>query len=91
VFAAIDMGSSLGLRNRAMLELLYASGLRVTELVDLQRSKLYLDEGFVRVFGKGSKERLVPLGDSAKHYIELYLADTRNHIVPKKDMKTCCF
>lgn len=91
VFKAIDMGSSLGLRNRAMLELLYACGLRVTELVELEKSKLYMDEGFVRVFGKGSKERLVPLGESAKHFINLYQADTRNHIAPQKGHEDILF
>jgi integrase/recombinase XerD len=91
VFEAIDMGSSLGLRNRAMLELLYACGLRVTELVELEKAKLYMDEGFVRVFGKGSKERLVPLGGSAKKYIEMYQGDLRNHIVPKKGHEDILF
>jgi integrase/recombinase XerD len=85
------MGSSLGLRNRAMLELLYACGLRVTELVELEKAKLYMDDGFVRVFGKGSKERLVPLGGSAKKYIELYQSDLRNHIVPKKGHEDILF
>lgn len=84
VFAAIDMGTGLGLRNRAMLELLYACGLRVSELVNLEKSKLYMEEGFLRVLGKGSKERLVPLGASAKRYIQLYLQDSRYHATPHK-------
>lgn len=73
LFAAIDMSTPHGTRNRAMLELLYSSGLRVSELVNLELSMLYMDEGFVRVFGKGSKERLVPLGKSAKKHIVQYL------------------
>lgn len=73
LFAAIDLSTPHGTRNRAMLELLYSSGLRVSELVNLELSMLYMDEGFVRVFGKGSKERLVPLGDSAKKHILHYL------------------
>ncbi|MFM2375327.1 MAG: site-specific tyrosine recombinase XerD [Bacteroidota bacterium] len=91
VFGAIDMGSSLGLRNRAMLELLYACGLRVSELVNLEKSKLYMEEGFVRVFGKGSKERLVPMGGSAKEYIQLYLEDSRNHVAPQKGHEDILF
>jgi integrase/recombinase XerD len=79
IFEATDMNDSLGLRNRAILELLYACGLRVSELVNLEQSKVYIDEGFVRVFGKGSKERLVPLGGSAIRYINLYLSDKFNH------------
>jgi integrase/recombinase XerD len=77
VYAAIDMNSDLGVRNRAMLELLYACGLRVTELVELEQSKVFMKEGFIQVFGKGSKERLVPLGNSAKHYLQLYLEAVR--------------
>jgi integrase/recombinase XerD len=91
MMGAIDMGSSLGLRNRAILELLYAAGLRVSELVNLERSMVYLDEGFVRVFGKGSKERLVPLGSAAKQYIKLHLGDARNHVVPQKGHEDILF
>lgn len=91
IFDAIDMGNSLGLRNRAMLELLYACGLRVTELVELEKSKIYMDEGFIRVFGKGSKERLVPMGNSAKEYINLYLGDLRNHVSPQKGEEDILF
>ncbi|MCL4106332.1 UNVERIFIED_CONTAM: hypothetical protein GTU68_003493 [Idotea baltica] len=73
LYGAIDMSTSHGTRNRAMLELLYSSGLRVSEMTNLELSMLYMEEGFVRVFGKGSKERLVPLGQSARKYIEQYL------------------
>lgn len=72
LMAAIDHSTPHGTRNRAMLEMLYGSGLRVSELVNLERSMLYLEEGFVRVFGKGSKERLVPIGRSARTRLEHY-------------------
>lgn len=93
IFAACDLGDAtgLGLRNRAILELLYAAGLRVSELVNLEKSMVYMDEGFVRVFGKGSKERLVPLGSSAKYYIQLHLGDVRNHVTPKKGHEDILF
>lgn len=82
IYAVIDLSTSHGTRNRAMLELLYSSGLRVSELTNLELSMLYMDEGFVRVFGKGSKERLVPLGQSARKYILQYL-DYRNRTSQK--------
>src|SRR5690625_3229447 len=66
----------LGIRNKAMLELLYATGLRVTELITLKISDLHLTMGFVRCLGKGSKERIVPLGDMAKESIEIYLRES---------------
>ncbi len=82
LFDAIDLSTPHGTRNRAMLELMYGSGLRVSELVNLELSMLYMDEGFVRVIGKGSKERLVPLGDSAKKYILQYF-DYRHGLAQK--------
>ncbi|MFZ2899931.1 MAG: site-specific tyrosine recombinase XerD [Saprospiraceae bacterium] len=74
---AIDLSHPQGHRNRAILETLYACGLRVSELVDLRLSNLYLDIGFVRVTGKGDKERLTPIGQEAVKYIELYLQHAR--------------
>ena len=74
---APDLASPLGLRDRTMLELMYASGLRVSELVDLKTIEVGLNEGVVRVFGKGSKERLVPFGGEAQAWIERYLAESR--------------
>ncbi|GAB4425852.1 MAG: site-specific tyrosine recombinase XerD [Bacteroidia bacterium] len=74
---SIDTGEPLGIRNRAMLELLYASGLRVSELTHLTRSGLYPDEGFLRVLGKGRKQRLVPTGGAALHWIGRYLREAR--------------
>ncbi|MBW8072190.1 MAG: site-specific tyrosine recombinase XerD [Ferrovum sp.] len=71
------VATPLGLRDRAMLEVLYASGLRVSELVDLPLAHLGLVEGIVRVQGKGGKERLVPLGEEARTWLERYLRDAR--------------
>lgn len=74
---APDISEPLGLRDKAMIELLYASGLRVSELVGLPAVSLSLAQGVARILGKGSKERLVPLGDEAQHWIEEYLAKSR--------------
>jgi integrase/recombinase XerD len=84
LIAQIDLSKPEGTRNKAMLETLYSCGLRVSELVQLQLSKLYLDLGFVRVRGKGDKERLVPIGDSAIRYIQLYKQTTRTQIQPQR-------
>ena len=72
--ACIDMDSDQGLRNRAILEMLYGSGLRVSELCELERGRLYFDEGFVLVSGKGGKERMVPMSEPAMEYTKQYLA-----------------
>jgi integrase/recombinase XerD len=72
---AVD--TAAGLRDRAMVELMYATGLRVSELVNLPAMSLNLRQGVVRVMGKGSKERLVPLGEEALHWVELYIAQGR--------------
>jgi len=77
LLAAPDTTTPLGLRDRAMLETLYATGLRVSELVALTRDRLRLDPGYVRVIGKGRKERVVPLGDSAVDWLERYLEGAR--------------
>ncbi|MFM7671739.1 MAG: site-specific tyrosine recombinase XerD [Bacteroidota bacterium] len=69
---AIDLSKPEGTRNKAMLETLYSCGLRVSELVGLRLSQLYLDLGFIRVIGKGDKERLIPIGSSAIKYLEIY-------------------
>jgi len=74
---APDVSTTLGLRDRAMLETLYATGLRVSELVGLTIAQVSLDVGVVRVIGKGSKERLVPLGDEAASWIERYRKSAR--------------
>ena len=80
VIAQIDLSTNEGGRNKAILETLYSCGLRVTELVNLKLSQLYLDVGFIRVIGKGNKERLVPIGASAIQYITIYLKNIRVHI-----------
>lgn len=74
----------LSARNKAMLEMLYATGLRVSELVSLKVSDLHLTMGFVRCLGKGSKERIIPLGDMAKEAVEVYLEKGRDPLVKKK-------
>jgi integrase/recombinase XerD len=75
---AIDLSSPEGTRNRAMVELLYSSGLRVSELVDLTLNNIHFDIRFLRVTGKGNKERLVPFGRDAAHYLRLYLDECRS-------------
>ena len=77
LLAASDVNDPTGLRDRAMLELMYATGLRVSELVSLPAAGLNLRQGVVRVVGKGSKERLVPLGEESQHWLERYLTASR--------------
>jgi len=77
LLAAPDVTTALGLRDRAMFEVLYAAGLRVSELVGLKLGELSLTEGLVRVVGKGAKERIVPLGEEARAWVERYLAGAR--------------
>jgi len=74
----------IGLRDRAMLELLYATGLRVSELVGLRLDQIDLNEGFLRTMGKGSKERVVPVGEQAREVVRLYLRDGRGCLLGKK-------
>lgn len=81
LLAAPDASTALGLRDRAMLELLYASGLRVSELVGLTRNRINLTQSTVRVSGKGAKERLVPFGEEAADWLERYLARGRPEIL----------
>ena len=81
MLAAPDVAAALGLRDRAMLELMYASGLRVSELVGLKTFHVSLAEGVVRVLGKGSKERLVPMGEVACEWLQRYLQDARGAIL----------
>jgi len=79
IIAAIDLSTPEGVRNKAVIETLYSCGLRVTELVNLKISCLYFDVGFVRVIGKGDKERLVPVGSSAIKHVEIYKNNVRVH------------
>ena len=91
LIAQIDLSKPEGTRNKAMLETLYSCGLRVSELIQLQVSKLYLDLGFIRVRGKGDKERLVPIGESAIRYIQLYKQTTRLQVSPQKGKEDFLF
>lgn len=91
LFETIDHSTPEGQRNRAMLETMYSCGLRVSELIGLLISNLYLDIGFIRVVGKGNKERLVPIGATAIKYIELYLQYVRVHQVVKQSNEDFVF
>ena len=84
IIGEIDQSKPEGGRNKAMLETLYSCGLRVSELINLQISCLYFDDGFVRVIGKGDKERLVPIGSEAIKYIQLYKDNSRVHVSLQK-------
>lgn len=81
---AVDLSKPEGGRNRAMLEVLYSSGLRVTELVELKINNIYFDVGFLRVIGKGNKERLVPIGRDAMKFLKIYLEEIRVHVPVQK-------
>ena len=84
LLSAPDTGDPLGMRDRAMLEVLYATGLRVTELVSLSLEQLNVRQGVLRTFGKGNKERLVPLGEEALHWLMRYLRDPRETLLAGK-------
>jgi integrase/recombinase XerD len=91
---AIDLSTPEGGRNRAMLEVLYSSGLRVSELVNLKLNQVYADVGFLRITGKGNKERLVPIGRDALKYLNLYVHEIRGkapHKQPQKGFDTVVF
>ena len=88
---AEDASKPEGERNRAILEVLYSSGLRVSELVNLQLSNTFLDDGFLRIIGKGNKERLVPIGSSAIKQLTTYLRFVRSHITPKPGQQDYVF
>lgn len=81
ILAAIDLSTPEGGRNKAIIETMYSCGLRVSEVVNLKISQLFLDVGFVRIIGKGNKERLVPIGSAAIKYINLYHNQIRNHLL----------
>jgi len=85
LLAAPPLDTAMGLRDRAMLELLYATGLRVSELVALKTLATNLDGNVVRVLGKGAKERLVPLGEEAAHWISRYLKEARPELKGKRE------
>lgn len=91
IIAQIDLSKPEGGRNKAILETLYSCGLRVTELVNLRISCLFLDVGFVRVIGKGDKERLVPIGSEAIKYINIYRSQIRVHVSIKPGQEDFLF
>ncbi|MEM8967470.1 MAG: site-specific tyrosine recombinase XerD [Bacteroidota bacterium] len=80
ILDAVDMSTDEGIRNRAIIETLYSSGMRVTELTELRISNLYTDVGFIRIIGKGNKERIVPVGQDALTYIKIYTEHVRRHL-----------
>jgi integrase/recombinase XerD len=91
MFDAIDLSLPEGGRNRAMLEILYSSGLRVSELVELKIGNVYFDIGFLRVIGKGNKERLVPVGRDAMKFLKIYLEEIRVHVPVQKGFESHVF
>lgn len=91
LIAAIDLSSNEGERNRAMLETLYSCGLRVSELVSLKLSDLFFEEGFIKITGKGNKERFVPIGESTQKYILIYANSVRLHLNIKKGHEDTLF
>jgi integrase/recombinase XerD len=91
MIAAIDLSKPEGGRNKAILETMYSCGLRVSETVNLRISHFYPDVGFIRVIGKGDKERLVPIGEVAIKYIRIYQKDIRVHVPVKKGQEDILF
>ena len=91
LISAIDLSSNEGERNRAMLETLYGCGLRVSELVSLKISDLFFDEGFIKITGKGNKQRFVPIGNLTQKYIHIYKNNIRTHLTIKKGYEDTLF
>jgi integrase/recombinase XerD len=91
IIQSIDLSKPEGERNRTIVETLYGCGLRVSELINLRLSDLYLDENFIRVTGKGSKQRLVPVSDWTVKYIILYRDSSRMHLTPKSGCEDVLF
>ena len=91
LISAIDLSKAEGERNRAMLETMYSCGLRVSELIDLKISDLFFEEGFIKIVGKGNKERFVPIHSSAQNYIMLYMNEIRSHLSIKKGFEDTLF
>jgi integrase/recombinase XerD len=91
IIGEIDLSTPEGGRNKAMLETLYSCGIRVSELVNLRISCLYMDVGFIRVTGKGDKERLVPIGSDAIKYLKIYKNDIRVHLAVKSGNEDILF
>jgi integrase/recombinase XerD len=91
IINAIDLSTPEGQRNKAIFETLYSCGLRVSELTGLKISDMFMDDGFVKVKGKGNKERLVPIGDSAIKYINIYKETVRNHLTVQRGFEDHLF
>lgn len=91
MLAVIDLSTPGGTRDRAMLEVLYSSGLRVSELLDLRLTNCYFDAGFIRILGKGSKVRLVPIGQDAMHYTRIYIDHVRSQLNVQKGAEDLVF
>ncbi|WP_281322550.1 site-specific tyrosine recombinase XerD [Flavobacterium aestivum] len=91
LISAIDLSTNEGERNRAMLETLYGCGLRVSELVSLKISDLFFEEGFVKVTGKGNKQRFVPVGNLTQKFIEIYKNNNRAHLNIQKGFEDTLF
>ncbi len=91
LIAAIDLSKPDGFRNKTMLEVLYSCGLRVTELITLKISNLYLEDDFIKILGKGNKERLVPIGEQASKLLKIYLEQIRVHLNIKKGQEDYVF
>jgi integrase/recombinase XerD len=91
IVAAIDLSKPEGERNRAILETMYSCGLRVSELVNMRLSSIYPELGFIKVIGKGDKERLVPIGNTALKFIAIYRNQIRSHIKIKKGNEDILF
>ncbi|HFS68112.1 MAG TPA: tyrosine recombinase XerD, partial [Flavobacteriia bacterium] len=91
LISMIDLSHPQGERNRTILELLYSCGLRVSELINLQLSDLFFEEGFIRVIGKGNKQRFVPINYLTIKYINTYINEIRVHQTPKKGFEDTLF
>jgi integrase/recombinase XerD len=91
MMATLDLSTAEGTRNKAIIEVMYSCGLRVSELVNLKLSQLFLDVGFVKIIGKGNKERLVPIGREAIKYLLIYVENIRVHMLPKKNEEDTIF
>lgn len=88
---AIDASKPEGMRNKAIIEVLYGCGLRVTELITLKISNIFAQSEFIKVIGKGDKERIVPIGDTALKYMQIYLQESRVHLPIKKGYEDYIF
>lgn len=91
ILNAIDLSTGIGMRNRTMIETLYSSGLRVSELIGLRLTDVFFEVGFIKVFGKGNKERLIPLGGDAAKYLKIYIEEIRCHITAKAGQENFVF